>query len=66
MFNTEIYVWQLAESASFSDRVRDRSDSSSVTTAGDGACCRFVLGAKRDIAGGGAGSVAAGLASFGS
>ena len=24
-----------------------------MTTAGDGACCRFVLGAKRDIAGGG-------------
>ena len=31
----------------------------------DGACCRFVLGAKRDIAGGKAGWGAAGLTSPG-
>ena len=42
------------------------SVSSLVTTAGDGSGCRFVLGAKRDIAGGGAGRDAAGLASPGS
>ena len=36
---------------------------STETTAGDGAGCRFVFGAKRDIAGGGAGRDVAGLAS---